>query len=127
MLFVDINLFFTLFNPRQTSNSRMRLAKGFFLPLIAAGMRSKFCRPASGGRRPDVGPRFSGTRFVNINSFFTLFNPRRISNSRMRLAKGFFLPFIAAEIRSKFCRPASGGLPVGFGRRFSEMRLMNIY
>ena len=33
----------------------MRLAKGFFLPFIAAGMRSKFCRPASGGRRADVG------------------------------------------------------------------------
>ena len=28
--------------------SRMRFAKDFFLPLIAAGMRSKFCRPASG-------------------------------------------------------------------------------
>ena len=45
---------FTLFNPRRISNSRMRLAKGFFLPFIAAGMRSKFCRPASGGRRADV-------------------------------------------------------------------------
>ena len=32
----------------------MRLAKGFFLPLIAVEMRSQFCRLASGGRRPQV-------------------------------------------------------------------------
>ena len=55
-------------------------------------------------------------RFVNINSVVTVFNPRRISNSRMRLAKGFFLPLIAAEMRSKFCRPASGGRPPDVGR-----------
>ena len=35
---------------------------------------------------------------------------KAIENSRMRLAKGFFLPLIAAEMRSKFCRPASGRL-----------------
>ena len=34
---------------RRTSfNSRMRLAKGFFLPILAAGMDQFFCRPASG-------------------------------------------------------------------------------
>ena len=34
---------------RRTSfNSRMRLAKGFFLPILAAGMSQFFCRPASG-------------------------------------------------------------------------------
>ena len=41
-----------------TANSRMRLAKGFFLLLIAAEMRQKICRPASGGvgwRRPASG------------------------------------------------------------------------
>ena len=90
----------------------MRLAKGFFLPLIAAGMRSKFCRPASGRLRAGFGRRFSEMRFVDINSFFSLFYPRQTSNSRMRLAKGFFLPFIAAGVRSKFFRPASGGRPV---------------
>ena len=47
-------------------------------------------------------------------------------NSRIRLAKGFFLSFIAAGMRSKFCRPASGRVRTGFRRRFSEMRFVNI-
>ena len=94
----------------------MRLAKGFFLLLIAAGMGSNFCRPASGGRPVDVGLRFSEMRFIEINLVFTLFNPRQILNSRMRLAKGFFLPRIAAGMRSKYCCPASGRVPAGFGR-----------
>ena len=56
---------------RRKRNSRMRLAKGFFLPLIAAEMGLDFCRPASGGRPVDVGRRFSERRFIDINSFFT--------------------------------------------------------
>ena len=40
----------------------MRLAKGFFLLLIAAGMRSKIFRLASGERRPDVRKTSAGQR-----------------------------------------------------------------
>ena len=104
----------------------MRLAKGFFLPLIAAGMRSKFCRPASPAGSGGVRTEVLQDAFYEYKFIFTLFNPRRILNSRMRLAKGFFLPLIAAGMRSKFCRPASAGVRPEVGRRFSEMRFVNI-
>ena len=45
-------------------NSRMRLAKGFFLPLIDAEMLPKICRPASAGFRP-------GGRFLFIRQLST--------------------------------------------------------
>ena len=41
---------------RRTSlNSRMRLAKGFFLLILAAGMGQFFCRPASDWPRTGLG------------------------------------------------------------------------
>ena len=95
----------------------MRLAKGFFLPLIAAGMRSKFCRSASNGiptillRVPAIPPEVLRYTFCEYEFIFSFFNLRRTSNSRMRLAKGFFLSLIAAGMRSKFGRPASDGVP----------------
>ena len=72
----------------------MRLAKGFFLPFLAAEWLHYRCRP----------PCLFGD--VNCNSPSTINN-----NFRMRLAKGFFLPFLAAEWLQYRRRPPTGGQP----------------
>ena len=41
------------------SNSRMRLAKGFFLPFLAAEWLHYRRRPPTGGHRPAMGPLFA--------------------------------------------------------------------
>ena len=104
-------------------NSRMRLAKGFFLPVFVAQI-SDLSLPSTIGPSSDrhcagIGPRFSGSFFRRNNNFSRLFQlyeatlesfgkKSKLSkwqnldfekkNSRMRLAKGFFLPVFVAQI-----------------------------
>ena len=93
----------------------MRLAKGFFLLTFAAKMgRSSL---PSAYRRATAGHRAE----VLWNSFLSKFVSgalRDTSYSRMRLAKGFFLPLIAAGMRSKFCRPTTSKQPASSSQQF---------
>ena len=71
----------------------MRLAKGFFLPFLAAEWLHYRRRPPIGNQPAVVVPEFAEpVGDVNCISTSTIVN-----NSRMRLAKGFFLPLLAAE------------------------------
>ena len=71
----------------------MRLAKGFFLPFLAAEWLLYRCRPPTGGQPPANRPEFAEpVGDINCNSSNT-----SISNFQMRLAKGFFLPFKRAR------------------------------
>ena len=47
-----------------------------------------------------------------------------VINPRMRLAKGFFLPFLPLEGVAQRCRPASGGVGSRFSRRCLDFRMM---
>ena len=97
----------------------MRLAKGFFLLFLAAEWLHYRRRPPT-GRQPAANRPTNRREFaepvgdVNCNSTSTI-----SSNSRMRLAKGFFLPFLAAEWlhyrrRAPTGRqPAANRLPTG--------------
>ena len=95
---------------RATIDSRMQLAKSFPDAISEGFLSSSYCRwnalkillsglgETSGRRRPEV-----------LRETFCQY-------SWMRLAKSFFLPLIAAGMRSKFCRPASGGRPADVGQ-----------
>ena len=85
----------------------MRLAKGFFLFFLAAEWLHYRCR-APNGDQPATNRREFAEPLgdVNCNS-----NEISISNSRMRLAKGFFLLFLAAEWLHYRCRAPTGDQP----------------
>ena len=71
----------------------MRLAKGFFLPFLAAEWLQYRRRPPTAGQPPAFRREFAEP-VGDINCSDTSIIS---SNSRMRLAKGFFLSFLAAE------------------------------
>ena len=96
---------------RRTSfNSRMRLAKGFFLPILAAGMGQFFYRPATAQRPAGLGLGFS-KRLLAIKSkvwihhsasFYHISRGRACQNcSRMAFSRGWhFLTTYILDIKN---------------------------
>ena len=100
----------------------MRLAKGFFLPLIAAEMRSKFCRPASGGRRADV-RQTSGRRRAKV--LWKVFSGYVFIFHFFKVAVNIKFPDAISEgfLSSFYCRwNAFKILPSGFGPASGRLR-----
>ena len=91
----------------------MRLAKGFFLPVLVAQI-ANLSLPFTLGRVWAGSPAGLGRRFSggSLKAF--------LKNSRMRLAKGFFLPVLVAQnadlsLPSALGRVSGGSRP-GLGR-----------
>ena len=90
----------------------MRLAKGFFLLFLAAEWLHYRCRAPTGRQPAAVRLEFAEpVGDINRTSSNT-----SSSNSRMRLAKGFFLFFLAAEWLHYRRRPPTGGRPAAVRR-----------
>ena len=87
----------------------MRLAKGFFLPFLAAEWLQYRRRAPTGGQPAANRPEFAEP----VGEINCSRNHTSSSNSRMRLAKGFFLPFLAAEWLQYRCRAPTARRPAG--------------